>query len=45
VTAAILGEPADYDGAMGVRAANGRVRLAWPTLSAAAEAMREVRAR
>jgi hypothetical protein len=45
ITTAILGEPADYDGALGVRAANGRVRMAWPTLSAAAEAMREVRAR
>lgn len=45
VKAAILGEPADYDGALGVRAANGRVRKAWPMLSAAAKAMREARTR
>lgn len=44
VSAAILGEPADYDGWLGVRAANGRIRMAWPTLSLAAKAMREVRA-
>lgn len=43
VTAAILGEPADYDGWLGVRAANGRIRSAWPALSGAARAMREVR--
>lgn len=45
ITAVILGEPADYDGSIGVRSANGRVRVAWPTLSAAARAMRDVRAR
>ncbi len=45
ISAAIVGEPSDYDGAIGVRAANGRVRIAWPSLSAAAGAMREVRAR
>jgi hypothetical protein len=44
LTAAILGEPADYDGWTGIRAANGRVRLAWPALSAAAKGMREARA-
>lgn len=43
VTAAILGEPADYDGWLGVRAANGRIRSAWPAISAAARAMRDVR--
>ncbi|MBL0170142.1 MAG: hypothetical protein IPP90_05315 [Gemmatimonadaceae bacterium] len=45
VTSVILGEPADYDGAMGVRAADGRVRLAWRVLSTEAKAMRDVRAR
>ncbi len=44
ITVAILGEPADYTGAVGIRAANGRIRRAWPALSAAAAAMREVRA-
>lgn len=43
VTAVILGEPADYTGWLGIRAANGRVRMAWPILSASAAAMREVR--
>ncbi|MEQ1691265.1 MAG: hypothetical protein ABMA00_08280 [Gemmatimonas sp.] len=45
ITAVILGEPADYDGAIGVRSANGRVRVAWPILAAEAKAMRDVRSR
>jgi len=44
VTAAVLGEPADYRGPIGIRAANGRVRRAWPALSSAATAMRDARA-
>ncbi len=43
VTAAILGESADYDGWNGIRAANGRVRSAWPALTAAAKGMRDAR--
>lgn|GEM_PF-1251675 len=43
ITAAIVGEAGDYDGGVGIRAANGRVRMAWPTLSASARAMRDVR--
>lgn len=43
ISAAIVGEPADYDGWNGMRASNGRLRLAWPSLSAAAKAMRAVR--
>lgn len=43
ISAAIIGEPGDYDGWTGVRAANGRIRLAWPALSAAARGMRESR--
>jgi hypothetical protein len=43
VSAAIIGETGDYRAQTGVRAANGRVRLAWPTLSAAARGMREAR--
>ncbi len=43
VTAAIIGEPSDYDSFTGVRAANGRIRMAWPALSTAAKAMRDLR--
>jgi len=43
ISAAIIGEPGDYRAQTGVRAANGRVRLAWPALSAAARGMREAR--
>ena len=43
VQAAIIGEPADYDGWLGLRAANGRIRSAVPVLSAAARQMRDVR--
>jgi hypothetical protein len=43
ITAAIVGEPADYDTWTGMRAANGRVRSAWPALSAAAKGMRAAR--
>jgi hypothetical protein len=45
ITAVIAGEPADYVGAVGIRAANGRVRATWPVLSQAAKAMRDVRTR
>lgn len=45
ITAAIVGEAADDDGSLGVRAANGRIRTAWPALSAAARGMRDARAR
>lgn len=43
VGAAIVGEPADYDGWVGLRAANGRRRLAFAALAAAAKGMRDVR--
>ncbi|QJR34217.1 hypothetical protein [Gemmatimonas groenlandica] len=43
VTAAIIGEPADYDGWVGLRAANGRIRSSVPALSRAARQMRDVR--
>lgn len=43
VTAAIIGEPADYEGWTGLRSATGRVRAAFEPLSAAARGMREVR--
>lgn len=42
VSAVILGEPADYDGPFGIRSANGRIRMAWAPLAAAARAMRDV---
>ncbi|WP_309672991.1 hypothetical protein [Gemmatimonas sp.] len=43
VTAAIIGEPADYDGWVGLRAANGRIRSGMAALSLAARQMRDVR--
>jgi hypothetical protein len=43
VGAAIVGEPSDYDGWVGLRAANGRRRLAFAALAAAAKGMRDVR--
>lgn len=43
ITAAIVGEPADYDGWVGLRAANGRIRSSVPALSLAARQMRDVR--
>ena len=43
VNAAIIGEPADYDGWVGLRAANGRIRSSVPALSLAARQMRDVR--
>lgn len=43
VGAAIVGEPADYDGWVGLRAANGRLRSSVPALSLAARQMRDVR--
>jgi len=43
VRAAIIGEPADYDGWVGLRAANGRIRSSVPALSLAARQMRDVR--
>ncbi len=45
ITAAIVAETGDHDAWTGVRAANGRVRTAWPALSAAAAGMREARSR
>jgi hypothetical protein len=43
INAALLGDPADYDGWTGLRAANGRLRAAVPALAAAARQMRDVR--
>jgi hypothetical protein len=43
VGAAIVGEPADYDGWVGLRATNGRRRAAFAALAAAAKGMRDVR--
>lgn len=43
INAAIIGEPADYDGGLGLRSANGRTRAAVSAVGAAAKAMREVR--
>ena len=43
IRAAIIGEPADYDGRVGLRAANGRIRTSVPALSLAARQMRDVR--
>jgi hypothetical protein len=44
IGAAIIGEPADYDGRVGLRAANGRQRAAVAAVGLAARRMREVRA-
>ena len=43
INAAIIGEPADYDGGLGLRAANGRMRAALASVALAAKGMREVR--
>ncbi len=43
IGAAIIGEPADYDGWVGLRAANGRLRSSVPALSLDARQMRDVR--
>ena len=43
IQAAVIGEPADYDGGVGLRAANGRLRSSVPALSLAARQMRDVR--
>ncbi len=43
ISAAIVGEPADYDGGLGLRAANGRRRSAFGSIARAAKAMRDVR--
>ncbi len=43
IGAAIIGESADYDGWLGLRAANGRLRSSVPALSLAARQMRDVR--
>jgi hypothetical protein len=44
ISAAIVGEPADYDGWLGLRAANGRPRAALSAVGLAARRMKEVRA-
>jgi hypothetical protein len=44
VGAAIVGEPADYDGWLGLRASNGRARAALAAIGAAARRMKDVRA-
>lgn len=44
IGAAIIGEPADYDGWLGLRAANGRLRQAATAIGVASTRMREVRA-
>lgn len=43
IAAAIVGEPADYDGWVGLRASNGRIRSAMTSLGLASRRMREVR--
>jgi len=43
IQAAVIGEPADYEGGVGLRAANGRLRSSVPALSLAARQMRDVR--
>jgi hypothetical protein len=43
IQAAIIGEPADYNGWVGLRAANGRIRSSVPALSNAARQMRDLR--
>ena len=45
IAAAIIGEPADYDGWLGLRAANGRLRQAATAIGEASQRMREVRVR
>jgi len=45
IGAAIIGEPADYDGWLGLRAANGRRRQAATAIGVASQRMRDVRAR
>lgn len=44
IGAAIVGEPADYDGWLGLRASNGRARAALAAIGTAARRMKEVRA-
>jgi hypothetical protein len=44
INAAIVGEPADYEGWLGLRASNGRARSALPAIGAAARALKDVRA-
>jgi hypothetical protein len=44
VGAAIVGEPADYEGWVGLRASNGRRRGAIESIGLAARRMREARA-
>jgi hypothetical protein len=44
ISAAIVGEPADYDGWLGLRASNGRPRAALPAIGAAARQLKDVRA-
>lgn len=44
ISAAIVGEPADYDGRFGLRAANGRPRAALGAIGLAARRMKDVRA-
>ncbi len=43
IGAAIVGEPADYDGWLGLRASNGRARAALSAIGVAARRMKEVR--
>jgi hypothetical protein len=43
INAAIVGEPADYDGSLGLRAANGRERLAMQSVRDVAKALRDAR--
>jgi hypothetical protein len=43
IRAVVIGEPADYDGRVGLRAANGRIRRSVRALALAARQMREVR--
>lgn len=43
INAAIVGEPADYDGGLGLRAANGRERLAMQSVRDVARALRDTR--
>lgn len=44
VSAAIVGEPADYDGWLGLRASNGRARAALSVIGTSAKRMKDVRA-
>ena len=43
VSAVLIGEPADYEGGVGLRAANGRTRLALGQITMTANAMRALR--